>query len=177
MFPSLLKTAIWLQNTPLFIFIREADYGYFTTLAFHLTCISLFAGMIVMTDLRLLGIGLTKYSVADVVNQMRVPKRIGFVLAVTCGFLVFGTKAEEYYYNGFFRAKLVLFVLVGVHALIFRRSIYKHPEELDKFSSPPTSAKAAAMLSLVLWLCIVMAGRGIGYIHPPPLSHHFVWLR
>ncbi len=172
---SLLKTAIWLQNTPLFIFIRQADYGYYLTLACHLTSISLFAAMIVITDLRLLGVGLRNYSVADVVNQLRVPKRIGFVLAASCGFLVFGTKAEEYYYNAFFRTKVVLFILLGVHALIFRQRIYNHPEELDKLPTLPANAKIAAGLSLLLWLCIVMAGRGIGYLHPPPLSHHFVY--
>ena len=167
---------IWLQNTPLFIFIREADYGYYYVLGFHLTFISLFAAMIVMTDLRLLGVGLRNYSVADVVNQLRVPKRIGFVLAATCGFLIFGPKAEEYYYNAFFRTKLILFLLIGLHALIFRRSIYNRPEDLDQLSTLPGSAKAAAVFSLLLWLCVVMAGRGIGYLHPPPLSHHFAWL-
>jgi hypothetical protein len=73
-----LSLAIWLQNIKLFQWIRDADRGYQITLSLHLTCISLFAAMIVMTDLRLLGWGMRGVSISDIVRQTRVPKRIGF---------------------------------------------------------------------------------------------------
>ena len=169
----LLSLAIWLQNTKLFEFLRDSDRGYQIILSLHLACISLFAAMIVVTDLRLLGWGMRGESVSDIVNQTRMPKRIGLVLAATCGFLVFGMKAEEYYYNDFFRVKVLLFALVGVHALVFRRSVYNNAAELDGLNQPPMRAKWAAGLSLLLWLSIACAGRGIGYLHAPVFSHHF----
>ena len=169
----LLSLAIWLQNTRLFEFLRDSDHGYEITLSLHLACISLFAAMIVITDLRLLGWGMGGESISDIVNQTRMPKRIGFVLAATCGFLVFGMKAEEYYYNDFFRFKVLLFALVGVHALMFRRSVYNNAAELDRLNQPPRRARLAAGLSLLLWLSIACAGRGIGYLHAPVFSHHF----
>ena len=172
----LLSLAIWLQNTKLFEFLRDSDRGYQIILSLHLACISLFAAMIVVTDLRLLGWGMGGESVSDIVNQLRVPKRIGFVLAATCGFLIFGMKAEEYYYNDFFRIKILLFALVAVHALVFRRHVYSQAAELDTLDPPPRRARLAAGLSLLLWLCIVCAGRGIGYLHAPALSHHFAML-
>jgi len=100
------------------------------------------------------------------VKQMRVPKRIGFLCVATFGFLMFGIKAEEYYYNVFFRTKVLLFLLVAVHALIFRPRVYNRAAAFS-------GVKLAAGCSLVLWLAIVCAGRGIGYIHPPVFSHHF----
>jgi len=169
----LLSLAIWLQNTALCTAVREAIYGYPTFLALHLTFIALFGAMIFVTDLRLLGFALRDYSIADVVNQLRIPKRIGFLLAATCGFLVFGTKSEEYYYNAFFRTKLVLFLCVAIHALLFRRIIYNHPEKLDQQSGPPVAARVAALTSVALWICIAIAGRAIGYIPAPLFSHHF----
>jgi uncharacterized membrane protein len=169
----LLSLAIWLQNTRLFEVLRDSDRGYQIILSLHLACISLFAAMIVVTDLRLLGWGMRGESISDIVNQTRVPKRIGFILAATCGFLVFGMKAEEYYYNDFFRVKLLLFALVAVHALVFRRSVYNNAAELDRLNQPPRRAKWAASLSLLLWLSIACAGRGIGYLHAPVFSHHF----
>lgn len=172
----LLALAIWLQNTKLFEFLRDSDRGYQIILSLHLACISLFAAMIVVTDLRLLGWGMRGELVSDIVNQLRVPKRIGFVLAATCGFLMFGMKAEEYYYNDFFRVKISLFALVAVHALVFRPRVYSQPTELDRLDPPPRRARLAAGLSLLLWLSIVCAGRGIGYLHPPPFSHHFAAL-
>src|SRR6478672_10857170 len=115
----LLSLAIWLQNTGLFRFLRESDHGYEILLALHVSSIALFAATVVMTDLRLLGWALCGHTIQSIVNQMRVPKRIGFVCVATFGFLMFGIKAEEYYYNIFFRTKVVLFLLVAVHALIF----------------------------------------------------------
>jgi len=101
----LLSLAIWLQNIRLFQFIRESDRGYEILLALHVASIALFAATIVMTDLRLLGWAMRGHSIHNIVNQMRVPKRIGFLCVATFGFLMFGMKAEEYYYNVFFGSR------------------------------------------------------------------------
>jgi hypothetical protein len=172
----LLSLAIWLQNTHLFQLLRESDRGYEILLSLHVASIALFAATIVTTDLRLLGWAMRGYSVSAIVNQLRMPKRIGFICVVTFGFLMFGIKAEEYYYNDFFRFKVSLLVLVAIHALIFRPIVYSQSVELDKLTQLPARVKLAAGLSLILWLCLVCAGRGIGYIHPPPFSHHFATL-
>jgi len=165
----LLSLAIWLQNTGLFRSLRESDHGYEILLALHVSAIALFASTVVMTDLRLLGWALRGHTMESVVNQMRVPKRIGFLCIATFGFLMFGMKAEEYYYNVFFRTKVALFMLVAVHALILRPRVYNRAAVLS-------GVKVAAGCSLVLWLAVVCAGRGIGYIHPPVFSHHFTML-
>jgi hypothetical protein len=78
-----------------------------------------------------------------------------------------GSKAEEYYYNAFFRAKLILFAVVIVQELVFYRSVYANPAVLDRSPSVPGNAKLAAALSLLLWTSIACCGRGIGYIEPP----------
>jgi hypothetical protein len=163
----LLSAAIWIQATDLFTYIRLASYVYAAILSLHLAAISLFGGMIIITDLRLLGRVMPERPIADVVNQLRWPKRIGFLLALTCGFLLFGSKAEEYYYNAFFRTKVILFLLVAVHALVFRPSVYNRAAELDRTPVLPFRAKLAAGLSLALWTGIMIAGRGIGYIEVP----------
>jgi hypothetical protein len=122
--------------------------------------------MILMTDMRLLGLAFRGRPIADVVDQLRVPKRWGFLLAATCGLLMLGCKAEEYYYNIFFRLKVSLLILVVVHALVFRGSVYNKTAEFDR-EGVPGRAKLAASLSLVLWIGIACMGRGIGYIEPP----------
>jgi hypothetical protein len=62
---------------------------------------------------------------------------------------------------------MTLLVLVGVHALVFRRGVYGNTAALDAAPRIPAQAKLAASLSLVLWTSLVIAGRGIGYIEPP----------
>ena len=173
----LLSAAIWLQKTDLMRALRESDRGYETLLALHVSFIALFGAMILLTDLRLLGVGPSGYTVSDVVDQLRVPKRIGFLCVATCGFLMFGMKAEEYYLNISFRIKVLLFLAVAVHAAVFRPRVYNQAAELEQSPEPRARAKAAAATSLALWFGIVCAGRGIGYIHPPPFSHHFAQLQ
>jgi uncharacterized membrane protein YfcA len=168
----LLVLARWAENTEFFTYIRASSYAYPVILSLHMVAIALFGGMILLTDLRLLGWAMRGRPVSDVVDQLRVPKRIGLVLAATCGILLLGSKAEDYYYNIFFRIKMSLFVLVAVHALAFRRGVYNKAAELDRAPRMPGRAKLAAGFSLLLWVGIFSAGRGIGFVLAPPGLHY-----
>jgi hypothetical protein len=170
----LLSLTIWVQNLAFFVYLRGSSYAYSAILALHLCAISLFGAMIVATDLRLLGWAFRRSSIAAVVGQLRIPKRIGFLLAATCGFLLFCSKAEDYYYNLFFRIKILLFILVAVHGLVFRAHVYNQPNELDGPSGAHARAKVAAVISLCLWVSILCAGRAIGYVgvHPGEYRHY-----
>ena len=169
---TVLEFAQWIQSTDWASYLRTSAYTYPIILSTHLTGIALFGGAILVTDLRLLGAVLRNQPVSDVVNQLRWPKRIGFLIVGTCGFLLASSKAEEYYYNAFFKAKLALFVLVAVHALVFRGSVYNNAAALDQARRMPGKAKLAAALSLILWISIACMGRGIGYIEPPLSKLH-----
>lgn len=171
----LVSLAIWVQNLEFFTYLRSSGETFPAILALHLCAISLFGAMIVATDLRILGVAFRRSSIAVVIDQLRIPKRIGFLLAGTCGFLLFCSKAEDYYYNPFFRMKVSLFALVAVHALIFRGSVYNHPAALDGPSGAPVRAKIAAGISLFLWASILCAGRAIGYVQSQPGEYrHFL---
>jgi hypothetical protein len=163
----LLKLALWIQATDFFTYLRGSGYVYPSILSLHMVAIACFGGMILMTDMRLLGLAFRGRPISDVVDQLRVPKRWGFILAATCGLLLLGCKAEEYYYNAFFRAKVTLLILVAVHAVVFHGNVYTKAVEFDRDGRVPGRAKLAAGLSLVLWIGIACMGRGIGYIEPP----------
>jgi uncharacterized membrane protein len=160
---SLLPFFQWLQNSDFGTALRESQYAYPIVMASHLTGMALFGGMILMTDLRLLGLVMRGSSVSDVVIQLRPWKRAGLVMVAGCGILLAWAKAEEYYANPFFWTKLTLLLLVGVHALVFRKSVYNNTAELDRAPVMPVQAKVAACLSLALWIGLVSAGRLIGY--------------
>ena len=164
---SILEFAQWIQNTDWATSIRMSGIVYPAILSTHLTGIALFAGTVLITDLRLLGVVMRNQPVSEVVDQLRVMKWIGLLIVATCGFLLASSKAEEYYYNAFFRAKLALLVLVALHALVFRGSVYHNTAALDQAKRMPGQAKLAAAISLLLWISIACVGRGIGYIEPP----------
>lgn len=164
---SVLTFAQWVQLTSIPTAIRERYLPYPVLLSLHLTFIALAGGMILVTNLRLLGVMMRKRPVADVVDQLRWPKRIVFLAIATCGLLLASSKAEEYYYNAFFWTKMSLLGLIAVHGLIFRGSVYQRAAAMDQAGRIPGRAKLAATLSLVLWIGVAIAGRGIGYIEPP----------
>jgi hypothetical protein len=167
----LLTLSQWIQNTGIFVYLRSSAYLYPVILALHLSAISVFGGMIVLTDLCLLGWIPRQVSAAAVVDGLRVPKRIGLLVAATFGFLLFCCKAEQYYYNVYFRAKLVLLASVAVHALVFRSRVYNQAYETLPIGRSNLQARLAALLSLMLWAGILTAGRAIGYVLTPPGLH------
>ncbi len=133
----------WLQETGFFTFL---PYGNRPTpipliLSLHILALAFFGGMIVVTDLRLLGLGMRSYSVSEVVNGLRAPKRGGFLLAAITGVLMFGAKAAQYSYNPWFWTKMALLAFIAVNYLIFRRGVYRNA----------VRAKLAAGISLLLW--------------------------
>jgi hypothetical protein len=164
---TLLSFAQWVQSTDFFTAIRISAQVYPIIMSTHLAGIALFGGMVLITDLRLLGWIMKKRPIADVIDQLRLLKRIGFVIVATCGILMLGSKAEEYYYNWFFWVKMSFLALIFLHGLVFRRSVYGNAAALDAAPKVPGYAKLAAALSLLLWTGMVIAGRGIGYIEPP----------
>ncbi len=158
----------WLQQTDFGTALRESALVYPTVMATHLSGMALFGGLIFMTDLRILGLAMRGTSVTDVVTQFRPWKRLGLVLVASCGIMLAWAKAEYYYQNPYFWAKMTLLTLVGVHALVFRKSVYNNTAELDRAPVMPTNAKVAACLSLALWIGLVSMGRMIGYYEVKP---------
>ena len=95
---SLLSFVQWLQATDFFTFLRQSWYVYPIILTTHLVGIAMSGGMILIVDLRLLGVAMRNWSVTDVVNQLRGLKHAGLFIVVTCGALLAGSNG--YPWNG-----------------------------------------------------------------------------
>jgi hypothetical protein len=157
-----------IQDTQLFTAMRESALVYPIVLSTHLATIAIFGGMILMTDLRLLGLAMTDRTITDVVKQLRPWKHLGLLIMISAGIMLGGAKLAIYYDNPYFQMKMSLLFLVGVHALVFRKSVYRNTENLDRAAPAiPGVAKAAAISSLVLWLGIMSCGRWIAYYERP----------
>jgi hypothetical protein len=136
----------------LFAWIRQSADAYLAILSLHLVAIALFGGMVLLTDLRLLGVAMRSYSVPELLKGLRGPKRIGLALAVGSGVLLFGFEAARYANDPWFWTKMALLVLICVNSLLFRR-VYHSAEPNDH------RAKVAAGLSLLLWTGVICMGR------------------
>ncbi len=151
------------QDLQLFTAVRESRLVYPIVLSTHLACIAIFGGLILITNLRLLGWTLTDIPATDMIRSLRPWKQFGFVVMATCGVLLGASKASEYLPNPFFQLKMGLLVGLALHGYYFRRTVYRTALPLDA-----GKARAAAVLSLILWVGVVSMGRWIAYYDPPP---------
>jgi hypothetical protein len=141
----------------------ESVLAYPIVLSTHLTCIALFGGMILMTNLRLLGVNFKGVTITEMVGSLRWWKRVGGCIMIATGLLLASSEAEKYAPNPYFWTKMVVLGLILLHGLIFRPIVYNRTEELDRSPVIPTKVKVAAILSLVLWTTMFTMGRLIAY--------------
>lgn len=156
--PALLE---WIESTDLSTAIREGALPYPIIGGVHLLAIALFGGMVLMTDLRLLGWAMRRRPVSDIVEQFRHWKRLGFVVLVASGSLLAWAEPLKLYRSPSFWVKMALLALVGVHALVFRAGVYANPARLDKEQT--LQARVAALTSLLLWAGLIVSGRLIAF--------------
>ena len=157
----IVPTLEWIESTGLSTAIREGALLYPILGGIHLLGIALFGGMVLATDLRLLGWAMQTRPVSDMIQQFRAWKWFGFVLVVSSGLLLAWAEPQKLYRSPSFWIKIVLLVLVGVHALIFRRSVYDSPARLDVALT--SNAKLAGAISLFLWAGLIVSGRLIAF--------------
>ena len=155
------STLEWVESTDLSTAIREGALLYPIIGGFHLLAIALFGGMLVMTDLRLLGWAMQRRTVSDVFEQFRQWKRAGFALVTLSGLLLAWAEPLKLYRSPSFWVKMGLLVAVGVHALAFRNGVYENAKALDAGLTP--QGKLAAALSLILWAGLIVSGRLIAF--------------
>jgi hypothetical protein len=112
-------------------------------LSLHLVAVIALGGMVLITNLRLLGFGAQSYKATEIINGLRVPKRIAFVVAAVGGLDLFASMPESYLRNPWFWIKIGLIVLLAANSLLLQHKV-----------------KLAAGVSLVLWTGVLISARG-----------------
>ena len=153
----------WLQDQPSSTAIRESVVFYPVLLTSHVISMCLFAGLIIMMDLRLAGIGNLRTPFSQVQKRLFPWQMLGMTTSTITGLLLFYGQPMRFYANIFFWIKSVMMVLAGVNALAFHWSTYESVAEWDSNAVTPTGARLAGVLSLALWASVIVAGRMIAY--------------
>jgi len=143
--------------------LHESRYAYDLIESVHVWTLTLFFGLAVMFDLRLLGWTMRTVPVSEVSRRLLPWTVVGFVVMVISGTLLFTAIPVRSYQNIFFRTKMIMLLLAGLNVWIFHSGVYRRVATWDVASVPPRAARVAGGLSLVLWVCIVLSGRMIAY--------------
>ena len=160
---SLVQVCEWLASTPWSIALHESRYVFLIVLATHVLTLSVFVGTVVMIDLRLLGVTLTRVPVSEVMTRLAPWSTGGFLVMITTGALLFYAAPLARYENLFFRFKMAALALAVANVCVFYRAIYPGVAEWDGDAVPPRTVRIAGTVSLVLWALIITAGRMIPY--------------
>ena len=158
----------WLHDTQLSTTMRESIWAEPLVETIHVLTLTLFLGFAVLLDLRLLGICMRRRKVSEVLAQLNPFLFVGFAIMVASGLLLFTGDPPAFWGTTFFKAKMIFLVLAGLNVLIFNATIGHSVAQWDLTPKTPQAAKVAAIVSIVLWVAIVAAGRAIAYALPPP---------
>lgn len=152
--------------------MRRSSATFTVINSIHALGIVLVAGTILMVDLRLLGLALRREPVKDVVSRIVPLTLSGFAMMAFTGLLMFFPEAVRYYNSPAFRIKLTFLALLGLNALIFHLTIYRDASQWG-FGPVPLRARLAGLLSLLLWIGVIAAGRSIPYGRNYDLGFNF----
>lgn len=153
----------WMGSTPWSVALLESLYAWSLIESAHTLMIALFVGTAIMLDLRLMGVTFGGIPTSEFTERLLPWTRAGFALMVVTGLLLFYSAPTRYYYNIFFRFKVLLIVLAGLNIFLFHSRIYRRMKEWDTHPIPPGAARAAGAVSIVAWSMIVVSGRMIAY--------------
>jgi hypothetical protein len=156
----------WFQavnDWPSSVAIRESVNGYPALLTVHVISMCLFAGLIIMMDLRLLGVGNLRTPFSQVQKRLFPGQMLGLAVSSVSGLVLVYGQPVRFYGNIFFWTKAMMMVLAAVNALAFHLSTYHSVAAWDSDAVMPFGAKLAAAFSLALWAGVVICGRLIAY--------------
>ena len=128
----------------------------------HIVGIALLVGSIAILDLRLLGLS-RSLPVRRLAAHI-LPWSIGsFALIVPSGLAMFTAHAGELISNPVFILKIGLILLAGANAGILHAGVFRNAAQWDVDVMPPLAARAAAAVSLLLWVSVIACGRLLAY--------------
>jgi len=159
----MLSICQWIHQTPLSIAIRESIWVYPILNVLHCVGILLVAGTIVVVDLRLLGFGLRRASISSVIDQVLPWTLGGFGFMFITGSLLAWSEPVRLYRSLFFPWKLLFLALAGLNAFFFHYGVYRCVGSWDTASLTPARARWAGAVSILCWICVIAAGRAVGY--------------
>jgi hypothetical protein len=152
------------EGLPLSRLVAESAWLFPTLETLHVIAIGLVIGTILFVDLRLLGVTWRRDDAEVLVNSLLPWTWTAFAFAVVSGALMFISSAARYFDNPAFLAKMALLALAGLNMSIFHRTGFRTVREWRLALPTPMAARAAASLSILLWMGIVACGRWIGFL-------------
>ena len=151
-----------LEDTALAGWVNKSKVVYPAVLCMHVIGLAILVGILTMLDLRLLGLvtGIPLSALAPMIKFAWT----GFIINAISGLALFAAQATTMAASGPFLTKITLVFLGAITTVVIQRRLRSNAGVRDDASTPST-LRTLAVLSLVLWMGAISAGRLIPYFN------------
>lgn len=129
----------------------------------HLLSTAVLFGTILVVDLRLLGLPDSRRPFTQVARDLLPWTWLAFGVNAVTGALMFAQNAIVYVADTTFLLKMTALGLAGLNMLVFELVTRRSVAQWDQNARSPRVARAAALISLSLWMAMIVLGRWTGY--------------
>ena len=156
---DLLSLFTWL-DTSILADISKAYGGVFAVVQmFHLLSMALLGGMVLVGDLRMLGILMTDIPSEVVIENTRRWFNVGLIVLILSGIFMASAVAMKLYYNEMYWAKMASLGIGILFVYLVRGPLLR----LDHRSLNPWAVRLTAVASMTIWFTVAASGRWIGF--------------
>jgi hypothetical protein len=155
----LYEFAQWSEATGLGKLIRNSQYAFPIVEFFHLAALAVIGGAVLVVDMRLLGLGLKKTSVAQLAKDAQPWMTGSLVVMLASGIALYSSEATKCYQSPAFWIKMISLLL----AMIFTYTVRRRTAAADEQGISPLATKSVGVLSIALWFTVAWGGRWIGF--------------
>ena len=148
----------WFEQSWIGSNIRASTYLFPSIEVVHLLGLVVLFGTVITVDLRLLGFGMRRQTVARLAEEVAPWTMLGIGTMLLTGIPLFLSEAVKCYQNSAFWFKMEFLL----PALIFHFTVYRKVTSSETIH--PVWAKVTACLSLLLWFGVGFGGRAIAFV-------------
>jgi predicted RND superfamily exporter protein len=161
---SIVEIAQAIEGSRVGVAIAESTVVFPLIEAVHLLGLAFSVGLLLIVDLRLLGLVLRQVPAEAVMHQLRRLIFVGFALTFASGVLLFWAEAGQAIVNVAFIAHAI-FIAIGIaNALFFETKWAPRAAEWGDSVRLPAAARFAGAASLSSWALVVISGRLVPYL-------------
>jgi hypothetical protein len=159
----LLSSQVWFQalaHSSLGHYMQTSQWAFAVVEMVHLLALAALGGSVLFLDLRLLGVTLRGESAAVISRDLGRILLVSLVVMIFSGIGLLSEEAMKCYYSPAFRWKMVLLA----SAVVFYFTLHRRVALRANIGAVSRTQRIVAVISLLLWLGVGIAGRAIGLI-------------
>jgi hypothetical protein len=155
---SLLPLFEWCEATAIGRAIKGSLWLFPVIESVHLLGLGMLGGSLLVVDLRMLGVGLSRHPLAQLAAESRRWLFASVAVLVVTGSALFLSESVKCYYSQAFWVKITTLPVALLFTLTVRQRV-----AMSRATEATILTRLVALASLALWLTVAAAGRWIGF--------------